>query len=278
MRFPINFTKMNGAGNDFIIIDHRRPLLDQKDMPSFVRGVCRRKFSVGADGLIFIEESGETDFSWQFFNGDGSKAEMCGNGARCAARFAFENGIAGREMSFMTQAGIIRAEVPGDSVKIAMTPPQDIRLEREVKIDNKTLTLHSLNTGVPHAVILVEDNRETPVKEWGNLIRFHEMFSPAGANVNFVEVTDSNSLYLRTYERGVEDETLACGTGAVASAVAVSLLGKAKDPVQVVTSGGETLKIYFSLHNQPELGVNDVYLEGPARIIYQGELMPESLN
>lgn len=278
MRFPINFTKMNGAGNDFIIIDNRRPLIDREDMPSFVGAVCRRKFSVGADGLIFIEESRETDFSWQFFNGDGSEAEMCGNGARCAARFAFENGIAGREMSFMTQAGIIQAEVPGDSVKIAMTPPQDIRLEREIEIDHKTLTLHSLNTGVPHAVILVEDNRETPVKEWGNLIRFHGMFSPAGANVNFVEVTDSNSLYLRTYERGVEDETLACGTGAVASAVAVSLLGKAKDPVQVVTSGGETLKIYFSLHEQPELSVSNVYLEGPARIIYQGELMPDSLN
>lgn len=278
MRFPISFTKMNGAGNDFIIIDHRRPLINREDMPSFVGAVCRRKFSVGADGLIFIEESRETDFSWQFFNGDGSEAEMCGNGARCAARFAFENGIAGREMSFMTQAGIIKAEVPGDSVKIAMTPPQDIRLEREVEIDNKTLTLHSLNTGVPHAVILVDDNRETPVKEWGNLIRFHEMFSPAGANVNFVEVIDNNSLYLRTYERGVEDETLACGTGAVASAVAVSLLGKAKDPVQVVTSGGETLKIYFSLHEQPELSISNVYLEGPARIIYQGELMPDSLN
>ncbi|MFO7760133.1 MAG: diaminopimelate epimerase [Desulfobia sp.] len=266
---------MSGAGNDFIIIDHRCPIVSTEDMPSFVKKVCRRKFSVGADGLIFIEKSQEADFSWQFFNGDGSEAEMCGNGARCAARFAFNNGIAPREMSFMTKAGRIKAGVSGDSVKLAMTAPQDINLGRKVQINNEILTVHSLNTGVPHAIILVENNRETPVKEWGRSIRFHEMFSPAGANVNFLEVTDSNKLYLRTYERGVEDETLACGTGAVAAAITASILGKTKEPVQITTSGGEILKIHFK---QSEAAITDVYLEGPARDIYQGNLLPDSLG
>lgn len=278
MNFPIKFTKMNGAGNDFIIIDHRQPIMDPADMPSFVKGVCRRKFSVGADGLIFIEESREADFSWQFFNGDGSRAEMCGNGARCAARFAFNHGIAPREMSFMTQAGRIRAEVSPDSVKLAMTAPGDINLEREIRIDGETITVHSLNTGVPHAVIIVKNNSKVPVKEWGRLIRFHEMFSPAGANVNFVESTGANKLFLRTYERGVEDETLACGTGAVASAIMASLLGIVEAPVQVTTSGGEELTIYFNLDRQSPADITGVYLEGTSRIIYQGDLLPDSLR
>ncbi len=278
MQFPIRFTKMTGAGNDFIIIDNRRPLIPYQDMPSFVKGVCRRKFSVGADGLIFIEGSREADFSWHFFNGDGSEAEMCGNGARCAARFAFNNGIAPRKMSFMTKAGRIKAEVSDKSVKLAMTAPLDINLHREIKVNNETVPVHSLNTGVPHAIIIVEDNNLTPVKDWGRVIRFHELFSPAGANVNFVEIIGKNSLHLRTYERGVEDETLACGTGAVASALITSLLEKTEGPVMVTTSGGEILTIHFTLGKGAITDITDVYLQGPARIVYQGELQPDSLN
>lgn len=277
MDFPVQFTKMSGTGNDFIIIDHRKPFLKREDMSAFAKAVCRRKFSVGADGLILIESVDNADFRWQFFNGDGSEAEMCGNGARCAARFAYENGIAPAGMSFLTVAGEIRAEVKGESVKLAMTPPENLKLDQKVTLGGVDMTVHSINTGVPHTVIFVENNGKTPVKEWGHSIRFHEMYQPAGTNVNFVAAAAQNEIYVRTYERGVEDETMACGTGAVASAIIAALRKDAVSPVRVMTSGGEILTIYFKIDQQADTAISDVYLEGPAHFIYEGELQPEAL-
>ena len=277
MDFPIRFTKMSGTGNDFIIIDHRQAFLSKKEMAAFAKKVCRRKFSAGADGLILIENDDNADFRWQFFNADGSEAEMCGNGARCAARFAYQKGIAPASMSFMTVAGEIRAEVTGKEIKLAMTPPEDLVLNQEVKLDGSSTLVHSLNTGVPHAVIFVDSNSHTPVKEWGYSIRFHEIYQPAGTNVNFVEVMSENEIHVRTYERGVEDETMACGTGAVASAIITALEKEAVSPVRVTTSGGEVLTIYFAITNEPAIKISDVYLEGPAHFIYEGELQQEAL-
>lgn len=274
--FPLAFAKMSGAGNDFVIIDHRRSLLAPAAQPDFARRICRRKFSVGADGLILIEDSQIADFKWQFYNADGSVAEMCGNGARCAARFAYRHGIAEKKMSFETIAGVIEAEVldENDTVSVLMTDPVDHKPDRTIEVDGRHLTVASINTGVPHAVIFI-DVETIPVKEWGREIRFHSLFQPAGTNVNFVRLLPDGRLHVRTYERGVEDETMACGTGAVASAIIAGLQRKAQPPVQVVTSGGERLTVAFDLREGSAIG--NVHLQGPARLIYEGLLTAESL-
>ncbi|HIJ89542.1 MAG: diaminopimelate epimerase [Desulfobulbaceae bacterium] len=273
--FPIDFTKMSGTGNDFILIDHRAPFLPKEEMPAFARAVCERRVSAGADGLIFIEKSETADFRWQFLNGDGSWAEMCGNGARCAARYAHDKGIAPARMRFETVAGLIEAEVTGHSVKLKMTAPTGLRLHEKLLVNGEEQVVHSLNTGVPHAVLFMEDIRQAPVMEWGRSIRFHEHFQPAGTNVNFVQQQNGNGLIVRTYERGVEGETLACGTGAVSSAIIAGLLGQVRPPVAVTTSGGEQLIIHYSLAGQE---IAEVYLEGPAHFIYEGRLHSEAIR
>jgi len=276
LSFPIPFTKMSGAGNDFIFIDHRTPFLTSVPvMQSFARAVCERKFSVGADGLFLIENAEEADFRWQFLNADGSIAEMCGNGARCAARFAFAKGIAPARMRFVTLAGIIEAEVMDQAVKLKMTPPHSPKLNETISVEGQLQTVHSVNTGVPHAVLFMADNVAAPVFEWGRTIRFHEHFQPAGTNVNFVQHLGGNRLSVRTYERGVEGETMACGTGAVASAIIAGMLGKVASPVAVTTSGREELLIHYRLAGG---AVDEVYLEGPANVIYEGQLHPEALR
>ncbi len=275
MQFPIEFTKMSGTGNDFILIDHRTPFLSREEMPGFARAVCERRVSVGADGLILIENSESADFRWQFLNGDGSWAEMCGNGARCAARFAHDHGIAPARMRFETVAGPIEAEVTGQSVKLKMTAPNTLHLHEKLMVNGQEQVVHSLNTGVPHAVLFMEDIAQAPVLEWGRTIRFHERFQPAGTNVNFVKQQGGNGLIVRTYERGVEGETLACGTGAVAAGIIAGILGLAQPPVAVTTSGGELLTIHYTLAGQEIAGV---YLEGPANFIYEGRLHAEAIR
>ncbi len=278
MTNPIPFTKMSGTGNDFIIIDHRDPFLMPVEQAAFAQKVCRRMFSVGADGLILIENSDVADFQWQFYNADGTNAEMCGNGARCAARYAYAKGIASATMSFVTVAGLIRAEVKGDLVKLEMTPPQDTVLNSEFVFGGESRLSHFSNTGVPHAVYFVDDNKTTPVKEWGHEIRFHDQYQPAGANVNFAQFTGKSSLVVRTYERGVEDETMACGTGAVASGLIGGLLGLVESPVAVTTSGGDVLTIYFDIQGNDINSISGVFMEGPASFIYEGLLDQEALR
>ena len=271
----IPFCKMSGCGNDFIIIDNRSGAWDGMKNPGFVKAVCREKLSVGADGLIFIEKSGSSDFKWRFFNADGSEAEMCGNGARCAARFAFLNGIAGASLSFETIAGTIHAEVNGASVKTQLSRPGNLQLNQELAVDGAAFTMHSINTGVPHAVIFVEDLDGVPIKELGAKIRFHEHFQPAGTNVNFISIGPDGSIGIRTYERGVEDETLACGTGSVAAALVCIAMGRAASPVLVKTRGGEQLKVYAEPAAPP---FAQAYLEGGASLIYTGEMSPEAYD
>jgi diaminopimelate epimerase len=273
--FPLKFSKMSGTGNDFIIIDHRDGIIPFEQQPNFVSRVCRHKFSAGADGVILIENSDNADFRWQFYNADGSVAEMCGNGARCAARFAYMNGIAAKKMVFETIAGIIEAELcEDDSVRVRMTDPFDFKDNLEISLGGTSHGVTCLNTGVPHAVVFVDD-QDAPVKEWGAAVRFHELFQPEGTNANFVTRLASDEILVRTYERGVEDETRACGTGAVASAIIASIKTMVSTPVSVVTSGGERLIIDFELTD--DCCADNVYLKGPARIIYTGELTAESL-
>lgn len=275
IQFPVPFTKMSGTGNDFILIDHRRPFLRSEEMPSFARALCQRGFSVGADGLILIEESQAADFRWQFLNADGSWAEMCGNGARCAARYAHVKGMAPARMRFETLAGLIEAEVVAEQVKLRMTPPTGLRLGEKITVNGQEQMVCSLNTGVPHAVLFVEEIKEAPVAELGRSIRFHQHFQPAGTNVNFVGSLAGNALAVRTYERGVEGETMACGTGAVASAIIAGILARVQAPVAVTTSGGERLVVHYALSGQE---VAEVFLEGPASFIYEGLLHAEALQ
>jgi len=274
-KMPLPFVKMSGTGNDFILIDNRKPLIAREVMPEFVRLACRRRFSVGADGLIFIEDSDKADFRWLFFNADGSEAEMCGNGARCAARFAYMKGIAPAHMRFETLAGIIEANVADVNVSVLMTPPGEVRLDLEIDVDGSRMLLHTVDTGVPHAVVFVEDYDQVDVCRLGSLIRHHREFKPAGTNVNFVKPMGDNVYKVRTYERGVENETMACGTGAAASALIAAVKGQARSPVEIITSGNDRLSIIFDLKQGTEAG--NVFLKGPAYVIYNGELNGEAL-
>ena len=273
---PIHFYKMSGCGNDFIVIDNRSPVIEEKDLFAFIVGVCRRKMSAGADGVILIENSDTVDFKWRFYNSDGSVAEMCGNGARCVARFAYLNGITGPDMAFETLAGIVSASVfETGRVRIRMTDPLNLVLDRPLALKSGKFAVGSVNTGVPHAVMVVDNLDETPVKEMGKEIRFHPDFAPAGTNVNFVSVRTDKIVAIRTYERGVEDETLACGTGCVASALVTARKFALASPVTLLTRSGGYLRIYFTLHQD---AFSDVYMEGDARVIYRAELCEEAWN
>ncbi|MGA2109226.1 MAG: diaminopimelate epimerase [Syntrophorhabdales bacterium] len=267
----LQFLKMSASANDFIIFDNREGQVDRlfPDTPDFVRKVCRRRHSVGADGLILIEKSETVDFAWRFYNADGSVAEMCGNGGRCAARFAYVKGIAGERMAFATLAGTMKAEVRTDgNVKLQLTAPQDLRLDYPIRLDDKELFVSSVNTGVPHAILLTDHVDKAPVEKLGRPIRRHKMF-PKGTNVDFVEIVDRENVRIRTYERGVEGETYACGTGAVAAGVVLNAKGLVGGTVNVWTLGGEIVRVYVD---------GDVYLEGSARVVYEGTLLPDAVE
>ena len=271
----IPFFKMSGSGNDFIIIDNREGIVAAPNIATFVRNVCCRRMSAGGDGLILVGKSDAADFKWRFFNSDGSLAEMCGNGARCVARFACVNGIAGPDMSFETDAGIVSATVSDRRVKISMPDPNHLKLSDGVELASGPLTFSSVNTGVPHVVIPVEDIDSAPVVEIGREIRYHQKFKPAGTNVNFISLRPNGVIAVRTYERGVEDETLACGTGAIACAVVIAAQLKKTSPIDVEPKSGGHLRIYFKENNGKFI---DIFLEGDARIIYKGKLWEDAWN
>ena len=229
MRTKFTFYKMSGSGNDFILADNRAGIIAPEIAPNLARSLCRRKVSVGADGLILIENDQDVDFSWRFFNADGSSAEMCGNGGRCVARLANLLGICGTNLSFRTLAGIISAEVLGSRVKLQMTRPFGLRLDQELELDGEKVVTHFVNTGVPHTVFILDtpnDLEKQDVVRQGRSVRYHSHYAPAGTNVNFIALLDQGAIALRTYERGVEDETLACGTGATAAEEALLVLGE----------------------------------------------------
>jgi diaminopimelate epimerase len=270
----IPFHKMSGSGNDFIVIDNRRPILPDMDVQEFARRVCRRRVSAGADGLILVENSNTVDFKWRFFNSDGSVAEMCGNGSRCVARFAHLKGLCGPGLAFETVAGIVSARVKNNRVKVTMPRPSDLKLDYKIiRQGGGDLSISSVNTGVPHMVVTEFDPDDLDVVALGRELRFHPLFSPAGTNVNFISIHSDKVIHIRTYERGVEGETLACGTGAVAAAIIGVYRFEIPSPVHVVTRSGEMLTIYI------ERDGNDVLsacLEGGTRLVYEGVLTEEA--
>lgn len=263
--FPVQFWKMEGTGNDFILIDNRDETI--KERAKLATHLCQRKKGPGADGLIFIEQADGADFTMRIFNPDGSEAEMCGNGARCAVRFAYLKGITGRECSFQTLSGKISAKVKGGKVKLEMTDPFDLKEVTKLNIDGRDYKGHYVNTGVPHFVLFVSNLEKVPVKRLGAKVRFHQFFHPKGTNVDFARA-ERDKLLIRTYERGVEDETLGCGTGAVASAIISALTRRFSSPVKVFTKGGEVTVWFKTKKNK----FRDVFLEGEANIVYRGHL------
>jgi len=255
----IKFTKMVASGNDFVVLD-KQPA---GNLCALTRALCDRKFGVGADGLLLISKVKNADFRMRIINADGSEAEMCGNGARCAALFSGK-----KKAKMLTLAGLINTRVYASQVKIQLTDPKAIKLDIPLKVNGRLIKVNFINTGVPHIVVFVDALDRMDVDSIGRLIRWHIKFAPAGTNVNFVEVKENNLIRVRTYERGVEGETLACGTGSTASALIFALKNNLKYMVKVKTQSGDVLKIYF---NKEEAKFKDVWLEGSARIVYKGE-------
>jgi diaminopimelate epimerase len=269
-KYDICFTKAVASGNDFIIIDNKNGELNDRklDYSSIARDLCPRMFSVGADGLLVLELSDKADFRMRVINPDGSEVTMCGNGARCSALYAASKGW-GKKLAVETGAGLLNAEVDGANIKLKMNDPRDVKLGINLGIGPNIIDVHYIDTGVPHVVHLVDDIEEYPVKEIGRKIREHTLFAPEGTNADFVGNITQDSARVRTYERGVEDETLACGTGIVASAVILGLLEQVSSPVKVRSHGGEVLKVHYKLSGNK---VSDVFLEGAANIVYEGRV------
>jgi diaminopimelate epimerase len=271
MAMRMRFTKMNGAGNDFILVDNR----DRSVVvtPKQVARLCDRHSGVGADGLVLLTPcaSGKADWAWDFYNSDGSAAEMCGNAARCFGRFVARLTGSGQPFTFETVAGVIKAAPQAGSgrVTVSLTEPRDLRLNETVALSTGKNTLHSLNTGVPHAVLFVENADEAMVSDLGREIRRHPHYAPRGTNVNFVQPLGANLIRVRTYERGVEGETLACGTGVTASALITASLREASSPVRVRVQSGEELEVSFRRENG---SFKDVQLSGPADFVFEGEI------
>jgi len=263
----LHFTKMNGAGNDFVMLDNR-DLAHNLDTAAIAR-LCDRHRGVGADGLIAAEPAQNgSDFRMRYYNADGGEAEMCGNGARCFARFASR--IAGKQgaITFETQAGAIGARLLGDEVQLAMSAPHSFAPGTELLVAGEKLVVHFLNTGVPHAIVFVEDLEKTDIVRLGAALRYHEHFAPKGTNANFVAKLPDGSISIRTYERGVENETLACGTGVTAAALIFARLTGAASPVAVRVRGGDTLRVGFE--NGGDAWKN-VTLTGPADFVFEGD-------
>jgi diaminopimelate epimerase len=262
------FTKMNGAGNDFVLIDNRSG--DVHLNRDQIVQICDRHRGIGADGILLLEKaSNQADFRMRYFNNDGGEAEMCGNGARCFARFANKVADAHGKVSFETPAGVIGAELTGDLVTLQMTDPTDLRLNVTLRVGDKNKSVHFINSGVPHVVIPVERIDDVDVRREGAAIRHHQMFSPKGANVNFIEKRGAKQITIRTYERGVEDETLACGTGVVAGALIFAATENFDGPIGVLVRGGNELKVGFEkIDNQ----FRNVTLTGPAEFVFEGTI------
>ncbi|MBX3071009.1 MAG: diaminopimelate epimerase [Thermomicrobiales bacterium] len=277
---PVPFWKMNGSGNDFVVVDNRDDLLPEALKGEWARRVSRQHLAVGADGLVLIERlpaGADADIRWRYFNADGSEGEMCGNGAMCGARFAIETGIAPNPVRMLTESGVVRAAFEDRQVWLNM--PDSGELDMALDIDGLPFQVagHAVPVGVPHVVIPVDDaDAWPPVESFdsvGRAIRYHRLFAPAGVNVNAISPLRDGAIRMRTWERGVEAETLACGTGSVASAIVAAQLGIAGTPVRVVTSSGRTLTVDFTMIGNR---ASQIRLGGVASVVTTGSVMPDA--
>ncbi len=266
---PIRFLKLEGSGNDFILIDTRRNSLP--GVPSqWAHRWCDRKRGIGADGLLLVSSSRKGDARMRILNSDGSEASMCGNGVRCVAWYLHSQTQGRRSFDIETQAGLMASRVVGkERVRFYLPPPTKLRLGLKITSQGRHYTLHAIQTGVPHAVLLVPKVRGIDLNRLGPFIRFHRLFQPQGTNVNVAQIHTPHKISIRTYERGVEAETLACGTGALACACIGTALGSLKPPIEVIPPSGERLMVSFRQTRQPW---ENLYLEGPARILFEGKI------
>ncbi len=270
------FAKMSGAGNDFVAIDHRQHRID--DPSSLARTVCTRRLSVGADGMILIEPSKSETFRMRYFNADGSEADFCANGTRCAARFAHHIGAAGEEMSIETGAGRVEARLIDGDVELTLQPPREWQRDRPLETKAAGVVEgSSMMVGVPHYVIWSAENDfwTRSIDTLGAEIRHHRDLGEAGANVNFVRLDSPDAISVRTWERGVEGETMACGSGVTASVAAAALNGKVRSPVKVTTRSGIVLTVSFEIEGER---IGAMKLRGDARIVFESAFMPETLT
>ena len=260
---------MNGAGNDFIMLDNRSLELSLDE--GLINRLCDRHRGIGADGLIIAEPSEEEGtLRMRYYNSDGREAEMCGNGARCFARYVDRTAaLDGNPLNFQTMAGPAAARFQGNLVQLQLSDPFDLVMDKKIEIQGQMHTVHSINTGVPHAVIILENIADSGVRDLGAAVRYHEHFQPSGTNVNFLTVRSPNEISIRTYERGVEDETLACGTGMVACAIIHDQLTECGNPINVHVKGGDTLKVEWQLE---DMNHHRVTLTGPAEFVFDGKI------
>jgi diaminopimelate epimerase len=264
----VTFQKMNGAGNDFVVFDNRDGSL--QFTAAQIAKICDRHRGVGADGILLVEPAeGDADFKMRYYNSDGGEAEMCGNGARCFARFAHRVSGCSSGLSFETLAGVIHARISGEQVSLTMSAPHDLRLNLDLRVGDGMAQVHSLNTGVPHAVEFVEHLERVNVHDRGAQIRWHDAFEPRGTNANFIKKLSDHVIAIRTYERGVEGETLACGTGVVASALIHAVVHGVSSPISVEVRGGETMDVGFERDGEH---FRNVTLTGPADFVFSGEI------
>ena len=279
----IYFYKLTGAGNDFIFFDKKEsPFLVIS--PMAVKKLCDRRFGIGADGIIIIQDKDNYDFEMQYFNADGSTGSLCANGARCAIWFAEKtNRLTNKKAKFISNGNEYSGEVISDElIRFNLNSPTKSKFNFRIKAAEQLIKADFIDTGSPHVVIDIKDVLQDfknpfsnfskisdfPVYQLGREIRYHKDFSPAGTNVNFYTVED-DKIYIRTYERGVEDETLACGTGSVATAISAFLNKKISLPISLITWGGETLIVNFDVENQK---VSKVSLTGPSKIVFEGKI------
>ncbi|OMQ02791.1 diaminopimelate epimerase [Lawsonia intracellularis] len=270
----IEFFKLHGCGNDFVFIDNRSLFIPKEKMSSWAEVICRRKRGVGADGIAFFELStiAGADYMWHFFNSDGSRAEMCGNASRCMGVLAVKIGLANMQHTLSTDAGLISITV-GDELQdatVTMTDPTNILLNVSLEVEKETQQVHFVNTGVPHLVVFHDNLIDYDIIPKGKLLRGHSHFSPEGVNVNFVKIESPNFMFVRTYERGVEDETLACGTGVCASVIIANQLGLVGTNVKVMTASKEIIEL--NLNN------GKVLMKGPVVHVYTGQLQLSELG
>ncbi|PRY16235.1 diaminopimelate epimerase [Pontibacter ummariensis] len=258
----ISFYKYQGTGNDFVMVDNRKHNFPAED-EALVKSLCDRRTGVGADGLILLQDHPDYDFEMVYYNADGRVGSMCGNGGRCAVRFARQLGVIEDVACFLAADGEHQASVERDLIQLKMN---DVKEVEQVGED------YYLNTGSPHYVRFVEDVQALDVYEEGRAVRYNDRFKAVGTNVNFVQRLSENEIYVRTYERGVEDETLSCGTGVTACALVASLKGF-NSPVKVKTLGGE---LEVSFERTEEGGFKHIYLIGPAKLVFTGSIPLQS--
>jgi diaminopimelate epimerase len=269
----IEFTKMTGAGNDFVVIDNRAKRI--RAASKVARILCDRRWGIGADGLLLLEKSRVAPYKMMYYNADGSYGGMCGNGGRCIAWFAFKKGIAGKTHEFEALDHAYAVKIRKNEVVLTMKDPRNLRIGDDILLDSGKLRINSIDTGSPHLVVSVQDLpgdlslNDVDVLGIGRKLRFHSHFLPSGTNVNFVERAGGNAIRIRTYERGVEDETLACGTGSIASAIVGARLWNLKSPVEVIPKSKMPLRVAFS---EKDGVIGQVQLAGPASVVYTGRI------